>query len=58
MISEQFLDSLIELHFFFMSYVTGSHKRQENSDDKVGNKMTHAGCGKVDKHSYAYIEIS
>lgn len=49
-------DSLIDLHFFFMSYVTRSHMRQQNSEDEVGNTVTHAACGKVHKHSYACTE--
>lgn len=51
MTCEQFLeDSLIDVHFSSLSSFTGSHTRQLNSEDEVGNMGIHAGCEIVYKH--------
>lgn len=51
MTCERFLDdSLIDVHFSSLSYVTGSQVKQLNSEDEVGNTGTHAGCEIVYKH--------
>lgn len=44
MTCERFLeDSLVDVHFSSLSYLTGSHTKQLNSEDEVGNTGTHAG---------------
>lgn len=51
MTCERFLgDSLIDVHFSSLSYLTGSHMRQLISEDEVENTGTHAGCEIVYKH--------
>lgn len=59
MACEQFLeDRLIELNFFFVSYVTEVTRDSKILKIKLETKWPMWACGKVDKPGYACTEIS